>query len=206
MDALPDRSLSATDPVSRNCCTESVSIDAFDVVHLDISAEMHLSHGKEILLRNKIPRWLFLAFGKISCISRCAQLTTTDKSILPGKCRIDIKFREKFKKSAVKTFQILTEAYGDETLSRAQVFEWYKQFSEGRVSVEEDESAGNQRGKRPELGSDEWLLHQDNAPAHTARSVKQFLISKNIPMMGYPPYSPDLAPCDFLIFPTVKSC
>ncbi|GFX56603.1 hypothetical protein TNCV_3954301 [Trichonephila clavipes] len=45
-------------------------------------------------------------------------------------------------KSAMKIFQILTETYGDETLSPACVFEWYKMFSEGRVSVEDDESAG----------------------------------------------------------------
>ncbi|GFT38952.1 hypothetical protein TNCV_388171 [Trichonephila clavipes] len=45
------------------------------------------------------------------------------------------------KKSATKTFQILTEAYGDETLSSAHVFEWHKRFSGGRVCVE-DEHAG----------------------------------------------------------------
>ncbi|GFU42743.1 transposable element Tcb2 transposase [Trichonephila clavipes] len=42
-------------------------------------------------------------------------------------------------KSATKTFQILTEAYGDETLSRAHVFEW---FSGGRDNVEVDDPAG----------------------------------------------------------------
>lgn len=30
--------------------------------------------------------------------------------------------------------------------------------------------------------------------------------SKNTTVMGHPPYSPDLAPCDFLLFPKVKSC
>ena len=62
------------------------------------------------------------------------------------------------------------------------------------------------RKKRPQLWSGEWLLHQDNAPAHTALSVKQFLTSKNIAVMGHPPYSPDLAPCDFFLFLKVKSC
>ncbi|GFY20566.1 hypothetical protein TNCV_211981 [Trichonephila clavipes] len=47
--------------------------------HLDFYAEIHLSHDDEIWLRNKIPRWLFLALGKISCSSRYAQLTTTVK-------------------------------------------------------------------------------------------------------------------------------
>jgi hypothetical protein len=48
-----------------------------------------------------------------------------------------------------------------------------------------------------------WI-HHDNAPAHTALSVAQFLISK-CTVMPQPPYSPDLAPCDFLLFQKVKS-
>ncbi|GFV89241.1 hypothetical protein TNCV_285741 [Trichonephila clavipes] len=43
MNLLPNRYLSATDPVSRNRCTKSVIIDAFG------AAEKHLSHGNEIL-------------------------------------------------------------------------------------------------------------------------------------------------------------
>jgi transposase len=41
------------------------------------------------------------------------------------------------------------------------------------------------------------------APAHNALSVKQFLANKNITVLEHPPYSPDLAPCDF--FPKIKS-
>ncbi|GFT70359.1 hypothetical protein TNCV_2658101 [Trichonephila clavipes] len=40
-------------------------------------------------------------------------------------------------KSATKTFQRPFEAYGDETLSCAHVFEWYKSFPWGRVSMED---------------------------------------------------------------------
>ncbi|GFX98020.1 hypothetical protein TNCV_4906701 [Trichonephila clavipes] len=45
----------------------------------------------------------------------------------------------------MKIFQILTEAYGDETFSRAHVFEWYQTFSGGMYSVEDDEPTGNSR-------------------------------------------------------------
>ncbi|GFU68014.1 hypothetical protein TNCV_2823571 [Trichonephila clavipes] len=55
----------------------------------------------------------------------------TCSCILPEKCRIIIKYFVKFKKLATKTFQILADAYGDETLPRAYVFEWYKRFSVG---------------------------------------------------------------------------
>ncbi|GFX99259.1 uncharacterized protein TNCV_2494401 [Trichonephila clavipes] len=47
LDALPDRFLSATDPVSLNRCSKSVMY--LMLFHLNISAEMHLSHVNEIL-------------------------------------------------------------------------------------------------------------------------------------------------------------
>jgi hypothetical protein len=36
------------------------------------------------------------------------------------------------------------------------------------------------------------------------RAVQQFLAEKNIPVMTQPPYSLDLAPSDFWLFPTLK--
>ena len=49
-----------------------------------------------------------------------------------------------------------------------------------------------------------WILHHNNAPAHTALSVKQFLVLKEITMLHYPPYLLDLAPCNFFLFPKLK--
>ena len=49
------------------------------------------------------------------------------------------------------------------------------------------------------------ILHHDNAPAHAALSVAQFLTSKCIMMMMLQsPYSPDLTPCGFFLFQKVK--
>ena len=39
----------------------------------------------------------------------------------------------------------------------------------------------------------------------TKHSVKQFLGNTNITVLEHPPYSPDLAPCDFYLFPKIKS-
>ena len=62
------------------------------------------------------------------------------------------------------------------------------------------------RRKRPELHStSEWQLHHDNAPAHSAQRVQQFLAKHNISLVRQPPYSPDLAPCDFFLFPKIKT-
>ena len=56
------------------------------------------------------------------------------------------------------------------------------------------------RKKRPELWkNNSWLLHHDNAPAHSLLLVRNFLAKNNTVIMPQPPYSPDLAPCDFPI-------
>ncbi|UYV69226.1 hypothetical protein LAZ67_6002891 [Cordylochernes scorpioides] len=61
------------------------------------------------------------------------------------------------------------------------------------------------RQKRPDLWKNKnWLLHHDNAPAHTSLLVRDFLAKNNTVMMPQPPYSPDLAPCDFFLFPKLK--
>jgi len=46
--------------------------------------------------------------------------------------RFNIEFLVKLKKSAMENFQLLTETYGEECMSRAHMFEWQKLFSEGR--------------------------------------------------------------------------
>jgi histone-lysine N-methyltransferase SETMAR len=47
-------------------------------------------------------------------------------------------------------------------------------------------------------------MHHDNAPAHTALSVREFLATKQIIMSDHPAYSPDLAPSDFFLFPKYR--
>ena len=55
-----------------------------------------------------------------------------------------------------------------------------------------------------ELQSGEWWLHHDNAPAHKALSVKQFLTKNSMTQLLCPPYSPGLTPCGFFLFPRMK--
>ena len=40
--------------------------------------------------------------------------------------RVNIKFLVKLKEAAMETFQLLTEAYGEDCMSCARVFEWHK--------------------------------------------------------------------------------
>jgi histone-lysine N-methyltransferase SETMAR len=51
--------------------------------------------------------------------------------------------------------------------------------------------------KRPGLWPDQLILHHANVPAHDALRVHEFLAKNSITKMDHPPYSPDLAPCDF---------
>ena len=61
------------------------------------------------------------------------------------------------------------------------------------------------RRKRPELfANNSWILHHDNAPAHTALYVREFLATKQITVLELPAYSPDLAPSGFYLFPMIK--
>jgi hypothetical protein len=46
-----------------------------------------------------------------------------------------------------------------------------------------------------------WALHRDIAPAHTPLLELQLLASVKATVTPHPPYSPDLAPCDFLSYP-----
>ena len=61
------------------------------------------------------------------------------------------------------------------------------------------------RRKRPALfKSGQWHFHQDNAPVHNSILVTDYLTKVGIKTVPQPPYSPDLAPCDFFLFPKLK--
>ncbi|XP_052753346.1 histone-lysine N-methyltransferase SETMAR-like [Galleria mellonella] len=48
------------------------------------------------------------------------------------------------------------------------------------------------------------LLHHDNASSHTARQTIDYLVTSDVELLGHPPYSPDLAPCDIYLFRKIK--
>lgn len=48
------------------------------------------------------------------------------------------------------------------------------------------------------------LLHMDNAPAHHAKPVQDWLVAEEWRQLPHPPYSLDLSPCDFFLFPLLK--
>ena len=120
-------------------------------------------------------------------------------------------------------------------MTRASVFEWHKRFKEGRESVRDDDRRGRSKevktpdligqrvrvtmlrflrefrkrflGKRPALfKSGQWHFHQDNTPVHNSILVTDYLTKMGIKTVPHRPYSLDLAPCDFCLFPKLRGC
>ena len=62
------------------------------------------------------------------------------------------------------------------------------------------------RKRRALFKSGQWHFHQDNAPVHNSILVTDDLTKMGIKIVPQPPCSPDLAPCDFCLFPKLRGC
>ena len=147
--------------------------------------------------------------------------------------RYAIKLCFKLGKNATETYGMLQTAFGASCMNRASGFEWHKRFKEGRESVRDHERYEWTKGvntpeliwpkgyyvevlrefskrflvKRPALfKSGPWHFHQDNAPVHNSILVTDYLTKMGIKTVCHPPYSPDLAPCESCLFPTLRVC
>ena len=58
--------------------------------------------------------------------------------------------------------------------------------------------------EKEEASAVEGWFHQDNAPCHRSMLVTNWKADKGMKTVWHPPYSPDLAPCDFFLFPRMK--
>ena len=62
-------------------------------------------------------------------------------------------------------------------------------------------------GKRQALfKSGQWHFHQDNALVHNSILVTDYLTKMGTETVPHLPYSPDLAPSDFWLFPKLRGC
>uniref|UniRef100_A0A6M2DST7 Putative dd34d transposase bactrocera tryoni n=1 Tax=Xenopsylla cheopis TaxID=163159 RepID=A0A6M2DST7_XENCH len=64
--------------------------------------------------------------------------------------RSSIKFCVRNQISGAETFRMLQKAFGDNCMSRASVFDWYKLFKEGRERVDDEPRPG-----RPSTSTDD---------------------------------------------------
>ena len=146
--------------------------------------------------------------------------------------RYAIKFCFKLGKNATETYRMLQTAFRPSCMNRASVCEWHKRFKEGRESMRDDETNGRSkevntpeligqrvrvrvevlrefrkrfRRKRAALfKSGQWHFHLDNAPVHNPILVTDYLTKMGINTVPQAPNSPDLAPCDFWLFPKLR--
>ena len=58
--------------------------------------------------------------------------------------------------------------------------------------------------QRPTSGTKNMKILHDNAKPHVAKVVQEYLNNEGIAIIDHPPYSPDLAPCDFWLFSKIK--
>nr|CAP20055.1 transposase [Portunus trituberculatus] len=61
-----------------------------------------------------------------------------------------------------------------------------------------------EKTKPTRLASGKVHLHHDNALQSHAVKTRQFLEESKLQLINHPPYSPDLAPCDFWLFPKLS--
>jgi len=141
--------------------------------------------------------------------------------------RVCLKFCVANEISCADALKMLQKAFCESALSKTRAYEWYKDLKSGRIVVEDLPRSGylppgqtvNKeyylsvlkrlrdavRRKRPEMWADNsWILHDDNAPSHRARIVLNYLTKHQVNTIEQAPYSPDMAPCDFFLFPKLK--
>ena len=60
-------------------------------------------------------------------------------------------------------------------------------------------------GKRPTLVNCQNVILHDNARPHTARITQEAILQLQLSVLPHPPYSPDLAPTDYLLFRSLQN-
>jgi len=62
------------------------------------------------------------------------------------------------------------------------------------------------RRKRPGMWENQtWMLHHDNAPTHASLLIRSYLAKHQTSVVPHSPYSLDLAPAEFVLFPKRKT-
>ncbi|GBM21483.1 hypothetical protein AVEN_249913-1 [Araneus ventricosus] len=116
--------------------------------------------------------------------------------------RANIKFCVSLEKSPSKALDMLKKAYGNDALKKKRLCQTVNKELYLEILKRLRDAI---RRKRPEkwATNDCFLLH-DNDPPHYALIVKKYLARHSVTTLEHPPYSPDLEPAEFYLFPRLK--
>ncbi|VVC33476.1 Ribonuclease H-like domain [Cinara cedri] len=106
----------------------------------------------------------------------------------------------------------LNEVCGTDTVDRSTVQRWHQRFRDGRISIDNNPRSGRPstcsvpeiRKKRPGMLQNGVSILHDNARPHIGAPVVALLEKYGWERLKHPPYSPDLSPPDFDLFPKLK--
>ncbi|PNF33206.1 hypothetical protein B7P43_G11690, partial [Cryptotermes secundus] len=120
-------------------------------------------------------------------------------------------------KSGTETLEMLKTAYKDDAMGKTPVFEWFSLLKNGEMSIDDKPRSGRpSTGRRHEnVEKIREIIKEDrrrtieeivelSGVTWSTLSVRQFLTKNGMTPVPHPPYSPDLAPCDFFLFPRMK--
>jgi hypothetical protein len=102
----------------------------------------------------------------------------------------------KLNKTATETFNLLREAYVQNTLSRARVFEWHKRRSEERENVEDEEKDGRPLRKQSDenaveistvVRTDGLGIRMTSDELHMDNEVVRLIVTTNLNMKNCVP-------------------
>ncbi|XP_076661839.1 LOW QUALITY PROTEIN: protein GVQW3-like [Halictus rubicundus] len=158
----------------------------------------------------------------------CSAIFTMERTV---EQRICLKFCVSNEISCAEALKMLQKAYGKSCLSKTQTYEWYKAFKEGREEVQDLPRAGrpsmastdeniekikkmvidNRRLSVREVAHEVEMSHMSVHNILTEvlgmRRVAARLVPKELNFLQKEhrkAYSPDMAPCDFFLFPKLK--
>lgn len=158
----------------------------------DIAIEMH-ARLQEVAQAN----WSYIATGDESWFEY--EYTPEARWVL-----VDRDPGEMENKAFVSKKTMVTIFIGAKGLLLAEVLP-HGQHISGQYFLEKIlEPLANMRFKDGAGGTRPPMVHFDNARVHTCQKCARFLEESGLERLPHPPYSPDLAPCDFGIFGTIK--
>ena len=164
-----------------------------------------------------------------------SQLVNFKNAIWTLEERYAIKFCSKLGKNATETYGMIQTGFGASCMNRASVFECIRDSRKagnlwGMISVRGVRKSIHQSWLAKGLGLgyyvevlrefrksflgkmsalfklDLWHFQPGNTPVHNYILVTDYLTKMGIKTVPQPPYSPDVAPCDFWLFPKLRGC